>query len=195
MARRNTGWIFVAVLLAVVVIIYYSREHLSNAPYGLRGEAGPAGPPGPPGPPGPVGPAGPPGPAGTSSSAPAPVDSKPVFTYPPREYENNPTGVECKQDSDCSVPTPGVSAKCFIDLRSLSANQMNSLRQAAPPPTRQGDPLPYAAINSFLSTLSDLKGMCRVNRPLTTYKQEGETCPAGYRQNKFGSSICDLIIN
>jgi hypothetical protein len=65
-------WILVAVL-NIVVVIYYSREHLSNAPYGLRGDAGPPGKDGSPGtpgatgPPGPPGPPGPAGPAGTSS--------------------------------------------------------------------------------------------------------------------------------
>ena len=76
MARRNIGWILVAVLV-IALVVYYSREHLSNAPYGLRGAPGPPGKDGspgtpgatgPPGPPGPPGPAGPPG----TSSTPAP---------------------------------------------------------------------------------------------------------------------------
>ena len=63
MARRNTVWILVAIFV-VVALGLYSREHLSNAPYGLRGEAGPPGKDGAPGPRGPAGPIGPPGPAG-----------------------------------------------------------------------------------------------------------------------------------
>jgi len=95
MAVRNTRWILIAVLL-VVAIVYYSREHLSNAPYGLRGPAGPPGKdgtPGPAGPPGPpgvagasgvagtAGPVGPPGPPGTSSTPPSPPPpATPGFT-------------------------------------------------------------------------------------------------------------------
>ena len=80
MARRNIGWILIAVLI-VIAVIYYSREHISNPPYGLRGAPGPPGKDGspgtpgatgPPGPLGPPGPPGPPGPAGTSLT-PAPV--------------------------------------------------------------------------------------------------------------------------
>ena len=65
MARRNTVWILVAIFV-VVALGLYSREHLSNAPYGLRGEAGPPGKDGAPGPPGPAGPIGPPGVAGSA---------------------------------------------------------------------------------------------------------------------------------
>ena len=63
MARRNIGWILVAVLV-IALVVYYSREHLSNAPYGLRGAPGPPGKDGSPGTPGATGPPGPPGPAG-----------------------------------------------------------------------------------------------------------------------------------
>ena len=71
MVSRKAVWILAAIVV-VVALGLYSREHLSNAPYGLRGEAGPPGKDGAPGPRGPAGPPGPPGPAGTSST-PAPV--------------------------------------------------------------------------------------------------------------------------
>jgi Collagen triple helix repeat (20 copies) len=117
MVRRNTGWIFVAVLL-VVVIIYYSREHLSNAPYGLRGSAGPpgkdgaqgpagaTGPPGPAGPPGPPGPPGPAGPAGTSST-PAPLEFLPLQSLQqcPNGFIRNADGL-CERPPD-TRPCPG----------------------------------------------------------------------------------------
>lgn len=100
MARRNIEWILVAVLV-IALVVYYSREHLSNAPYGLRGAPGPPGKDGSPGTPGatgPPGPPGPPGPAGTSST--------------PAPFLNNdgnqqcPTGFAFNENRVCVPYTP-----------------------------------------------------------------------------------------
>ncbi len=193
MARRNTEWILVAVLI-VIAIAYYSREHISNPPYGLRGApgrpgkdgapgpAGPAGPPGPPGPPGPAGPAG-------TSSTPAPVGTDPPLVDVTPGYRTV-TNVECKRDSDCSTTVSGASVKCFVNPRSLSPTQMADLRQAVPwdAPDRR------TAVNSFLATLTGIKGVCHINRPETIVK-EGETCPTGYRVNNTSGIYCNLIMD
>jgi len=240
MARRNTEWILVAVLI-VIAIAYYSREHISNPPYGLRGAPGrpgkdgapgPAGPAGPAGPPGPPGPPGPAGPAGTSST-PAPVPPHAFSAFERGDTSNGPTQEQidalielnrgsgpggpggragtsstplvsapseyrtitnkaCNQDSDCSTTISGASAKCFVDARSLSPTQMANLRQAAPWDGR-GDP-PYAAINSFLATLTGIKGVCHINR-LATIEKQGETCPTGYSENTFTPDLCNIIMD
>ena len=82
MARRNTEWILVAVLI-VIAIAYYSREHISNPPYGLRGAPGRPGKDGAPGPAGPPGPPGPPGPAGPAGTSSTPATVPPPATPPP----------------------------------------------------------------------------------------------------------------
>ena len=200
MARRNTEWILVAVLI-VIAIAYYSREHISNPPYGLRGAPGrpgkdgapgPAGPAGPPGPPGPPGPAGAAGTSSTPATVPPPATpASTTLVSAPSEYRTITT-VECKRDSDCSTTISGASAKCFVDARSLSPTQMANLRQAAPWDGR-GDP-PYAAINSFLATLTGIKGACHINR-LATIEKQGETCPTGYSENTFTPDLCNIIMD
>jgi hypothetical protein len=200
MARRNTEWILVAVLI-VIAIVYYSREHISNPPYGLRGapgRPGKDGAPGPAGPAGPPGPPGPPGPAGAAGTSSTPADVPPPATPAsttlvgaPSEYRTM-TNKACNRDSDCSTTVSGASAKCFVDPRSLSPTQIADLRQAAPW-NGQGEP-PYAAINSFLATLTGIKGVCHINRPDTIVK-EGETCPTGYRVNNNSGLFCNLIMD
>jgi hypothetical protein len=118
--------------------------------------------------------------------------TNPPLVSAPSEYRTITT-VECRRDSDCSTTISGASAKCFVDARSLSPTQMADLRQAAPW-NGQGEP-PYAAINSFLATLTGIKGVCHINRPDTIVK-EGETCPTGYRVNPFGGGLfCNLIMD
>jgi hypothetical protein len=118
--------------------------------------------------------------------------TSPPLVGAPSEYRTM-TNKDCNRDSDCSTTVSGASIKCFVDPRSLSPTQIADLRQAAPW-SGQGDP-PYAAINSFLATLTGIKGVCHINRPATIVK-EGETCPTGYRVNPFGGGLfCNLIMD
>jgi hypothetical protein len=104
------------------------------------------------------------------------------------------TDVECKQDSDCSTNIPGASSKCFVDVRSITPLQMRDLRVAAPPPNDPSIPVDFAAINSFLATLTGVKGACHINKRRMERK-EGGSCPAGYRESMWNSDLCDLIMD
>jgi hypothetical protein len=127
----------------------------------------------------------------TANVPPTPVGTNPPLVGAPSEYRTM-TNKACNRDSDCSTTVSGASIKCFVDPRSLSPTQMADLRQAAPW-SGQGDP-PYAAINSFLATLTGINGVCHINRPDTIVK-EGETCPTGYRVNNNSGLYCNLIMD